>query len=361
VALDLAALLAPVSAEAPSGEAVEYDPQFNELETAARGTPEREVGDTIIPGEEPDWREVDRIALELAARSKDLRVAIYLLRAQQKLAGLAGLQAGLELIRGYVADFWPSVHPQLDPEDDNDPSARVNALAGLCDAELMLPVVRLIPLTQSRQIGRMTFRDYALAAGLMAPPTPKKGQEKEKPSHPDAGTVDAAFTDTAVEVLQANQAAAAAALEALSGIDKTVSQALGGAPGPELDPLRKLLRDIKGLLDHQLSKRGVTGAAAAPAEESAELGTEAAEAAPATSRGGGGSGVIRDRGDVVLLLDRICRYYADHEPSSPVPLILERAKRLATMNFLDILRDLTPEGVQTIGVIAGIKDEASSE
>jgi hypothetical protein len=33
MAIDLAALLAPVSAESPSGAPVEYDPQFNELET----------------------------------------------------------------------------------------------------------------------------------------------------------------------------------------------------------------------------------------------------------------------------------------------------------------------------------------
>ena len=128
MAIDLAALLAPVSAEAPSGEPVEYDPQFNELETLSKGTPEQEVGTTIIPAEEPDWREVERVGLELAARAKDLRVAVYLVRAELKLGGLPGMAAGLALIRGYLEQYWPSVHPQLDPEDDNDPSARVNAL-----------------------------------------------------------------------------------------------------------------------------------------------------------------------------------------------------------------------------------------
>ena len=75
------------------------------------------------------------------------------------------------------------------------------------------------------------------------------------------------------------------------------------------------------------------------------------------SAGGGVGGAIRGRSDVALLLDKICRYYAENEPSSPVPLLLERAKRLATMNFLEILNDLTPDGVQQFGVIAGIKQE----
>jgi type VI secretion system protein ImpA len=357
MAIDLVALLAPVSAEAPSGAAVEYDPQFNELETLSKGTPEQEIGNTIIPGEEPDWREVDRVALELAGRAKDLRVAVYLVRAELKLAGVPGMAAGLALIRGYLEQYWPTVHPQLDPEDDNDPSARVNALLSLCDGEHVLRVLRQAPLTQSRQFGRVSYRDFAIATGLLPPPAPKKGQEKEKPKYPDSSTVEGSFADTSIEALQEAQAGAGAALDALAGIDAAVSAALGAGVGPDLDPLRKLLREVKGLLDQQLSKRGVTaGAVVASAEEGAEVATGPVDA-PASGGVAVGSGAIRDRSDVVLLLEKICRYYADHEPSSPVPLILERAKRLATMNFIDILKDLTPEGVQTVGVIAGIKQE----
>src|SRR5690348_10469940 len=118
--IDVAALLEPISADAASGEPIEYDAQYLELETVARGKPEQEVGDTFIPAEEPDWREVERLALELCGRSKDLRVAVYLLRAELRLAGLVGLKESLELIHGYVSRHWDSVHPQLDPEDDND-------------------------------------------------------------------------------------------------------------------------------------------------------------------------------------------------------------------------------------------------
>src|SRR5262250_935427 len=104
--VDVAALLEPISAEAPSGEAIEYDAQYIELETTARGKPEQEVGDTIVPAEEPDWREVERLALELAARSKDLRVGVYLARAELKLAGLGGFREALELLQGYLSQHW---------------------------------------------------------------------------------------------------------------------------------------------------------------------------------------------------------------------------------------------------------------
>jgi type VI secretion system protein ImpA len=353
MAIDPAALLAPITAEAPSGVAVEYDPQYNELETLARGTPEREIGSTIVPAEEPDWREVERIALELSAKSMDLRVAVYLLRAEMKLAGLPGLAAGLEVIKGYVADYWPGVHPQLDPEDDNDPGARVNALVSLCDPELVLPVVRTLPLTQSRQLGRITYRDHAIATGLLPAPVPKKGQEKDTPKFPDSATIEAAFADTAVEALQEFQAAAVSSLEALAGIDAALNQALGAASGPDLDPLRKLVREIKGLLDHELAKRGAGDEAS---EATMEQGAGPA-GGPAGAAAAGVSGAIRGRNDVVLLLEKICRYYSDYEPSSPVPLLLERAQRLVMMNFMDIIKDMTPDSLQTVNVITGIKDE----
>ena len=57
------------------------------------------------------------------------------------------------------------------------------------------------------------------------------------------------------------------------------------------------------------------------------------------------------------MLDRICDYYSHHEPSSPVPLLLKRARRLATGSFVDILRDLAPDVLPQIERICGIEDK----
>jgi type VI secretion system protein ImpA len=57
------------------------------------------------------------------------------------------------------------------------------------------------------------------------------------------------------------------------------------------------------------------------------------------------------------LLDLACQYYRRHEPSSPLPLLVERAQRLAEKNFLDILRDLAPDGVMQAQTIIGNRDE----
>jgi type VI secretion system protein ImpA len=67
---------------------------------------------------------------------------------------------------------------------------------------------------------------------------------------------------------------------------------------------------------------------------------------------------IASRDDVVRAIDRICDYYSRHEPSSPVPLLLSRARRLATGSFVDIVRDLAPDALVEIEKVCGLNKDA---
>ena len=44
------------------------------------------------------------------------------------------------------------------------------------------------------------------------------------------------------------------------------------------------------------------------------------------------------------------------EPSSPIPLLLERAKRLVSKDFLEVLADIAPDALATARTAAGLKD-----
>ncbi len=65
------------------------------------------------------------------------------------------------------------------------------------------------------------------------------------------------------------------------------------------------------------------------------------------------SGPIQTREDVIRLLDQVSDWYAKYEPSSPVPLLLQRAKRLVNKSFIDAVKDLSPSGVTEVQTIAG--------
>lgn len=64
-------------------------------------------------------------------------------------------------------------------------------------------------------------------------------------------------------------------------------------------------------------------------------------------------GDINSRADVVRALEKICSYYERHEPSSPLPLLLQRCKRLVPLGFVDILRDMAPDALSQVELIAG--------
>ncbi|HET7538609.1 MAG TPA: type VI secretion system protein TssA [Polyangiaceae bacterium] len=338
--IDIERLLEPISTEGPSGPNLEYDSAFLALERLSLGKPEQRMGDSIRAAEPPDFEAVAREAAALLERSKDLRVAVQFSRAQTHLHGFRGLRAGLELVHGLLDRFFPSVHPQLDPDEDNDPTMRITAVAGLCASEL-LTVLRTTPLIVSRSFGPVTLRDFAVAAGTAAPigDAPKL----------DMAGIEAAFTDCELPAHEAMAAALKAAVAAVSGIEGVFERETAGQ-GPDLAALMDLLRQASHAVVPRLERRLGTAT-----EDSA--GASGGPAAAGTAGPGKAfSGDIRSRADVVRALDKICEYYAEFEPSSPIPLLLERGKRLVSKSFLDIIRDMAPDGVPQVETIAGKAD-----
>ena len=328
-------LLEPVSPDSPCGPDLEYSGVI-ELERLAQGKPERQIGDALLPPEEPDWAAVGRMAADLASQTKDLRVLAKLTQALIRTEGYGGLRDGLALIRGTVERYWDCLYPPIDP-DDGDPTLRVNTLLGLCDSDLTLKPLRDAPLVRSRSLGRFSLRDLAIAAGNLPPPT-----DREPPT---ATAIDAAFREVDIEALQGIAAAVRSASEDLRATEAFFLEQVGARAAIGLDPLASVLREADKALTQQIARRG--GGPGAEGDLAATAGGDEEVA------GGAASGLVRSREDVVRLLDRICEYYRSREPSSPVPLLLERAKRLAYMDFLSIVQDLAPGGLPEVNTIRG--------
>ncbi len=344
--MDVTSLLRSFGDAAPSGENLEYDPVFTEMELAAAPGEERQMGDSVLAAEEPDWREVAEKATAVLEQSHDIRAAVYLATAELALRGMAGFADVTAYIRGCLEQYWDSCHPQLDAEDDNDPTMRVNAVLALADANTVLRGLRRAPLTDSRAFGRLTLRDIQIAEGeIVAGP--------EEASVPDMALVGAAFQDTDPEKLGALRAAAEAALANIKAISDRFDDMTPGQ-GPDLDVLIRLVGQIVSRL------KGAGGGGEAAAEEDT-AGTE--DQPVAAARGGqaapaaAGGGAINSPNDVTNALDRIIAYYKRSEPSSPVPLLLLRAKRLVSADFLTIMKDMAPRGVENVNLIGGLDDE----
>jgi type VI secretion system protein ImpA len=354
--IEVEPLTSELSAEAPAGADLEYDPAYFELEKLAQGTPESEMGDIKKAAEEPEWREVKSAALGLFEKTRDLRVAMLLAVALLQVDGLAGFRDGVGVVRGFIEKLWDQFYPKLDPEDNNDPTARINVLKGFdgdgssADLYKFKQRLREATLTNSQQrIGKFSYRDIQVAKGETAAPEAKEGEAV--PQVPDMNLINAAFEDTTTEDLQAMQATIEESLADLAGLDGALAEKVGGGVGPDLTSLTGVLEDLQKVYQEQLAKRGI-GEAPVMEERTGGGGGGGGES---PSRGGGGaiSGEVSSRADVIRMLEKICEYYERYEPASPVPIFMNRAKRLVTMSFVDLMKDLAPEAMSKIEVFTG--------
>jgi type VI secretion system protein ImpA len=342
--IDVDALLLEVDPDAPCGPNLEYDPAFVALEQAVLGKPEVQYGDTINAAVPPDWKAVRRAAGALIERSRDLRLAVHLLRANLALVGIDGMADGLRLLERLLDERWDSVHPELDADDGMDPMLRINSLATLADLGTVLKDLKEATLIVLPGLGPLSLRTLEIASGELAPPA---GQEKIA-----VASIEKALADVDDASLAAATAALSRGFDSVVNIETLLVRKVGSSQALNLDPLTRPLKRGRDFLAQQVAARQAAagGEAADPGHDAVAATAAGAGAAP---RQVGSGGDIADRADVLRMLAKLITYYQRNEPSSPVPLLLERARRLVPKSFLEILEDLAPDGMAQLKVIKG--------
>ena len=323
---DLETLLAPLAADAPCGPDLEYDPAFQAMLAAGAGKPEAQYGEKVYPAEPPDWAVVHEHASDLARRTRDLRVAVWLARSGARLRGLPGAVSGLRLVEGLLDRHWEGVHPLLDASDNNDPTARVMTLAALADPAAGLADLRSAGITGQR--GALTVREIELALG------PAELLPGETVPTED-GVVAAVTTLLASnpELAQSMQSS----YDVAQAVANSLERRIEASQAPDLVPLKKLLQRVADAASKAAGNGGV-------AEQRATAGAATASRQP---------GTINSREDASRALERVCEWIERNEPSNPAPLLIRRSQRLMTKNFIDIIRDLVPDGLTQIEKLAG--------
>ena len=340
-------LLKPISPDKPCGPDLGYDPAYDELETLLKGKPEVEIGTVKRPAEPPDWRALEEKSAAFLKRSKHLRVAIILTGSLVKTGGFEGFRQGLSVVKGLVEQHWAAVYPLLDPEDNNDPTQRLNLLGALTAPRgsvtgwlTIIDNLYTAPVCRPKGTPPVTFDDI-IAAKLKA-----AGGDGAPPNAPDPVKLAAAIREGGTEQLSNTQKALAASLEMVQGLDQFLTSTLGAGGTINFESLLKALNEMLSGVKSYLEGDGA--ATAGEATAGAEGG--------ATSAGGASiqiSGSVRSRNDVVRMIDAICGYYEQVEPSSPVPLLLKRARILAKMGFVEAMQELNLATIDTLKTIGG--------
>jgi type VI secretion system protein ImpA len=289
-------LLTETPAEPPCGPDLTYDNDFQAMESAAQGKAEQQFGETVIPAEPPDWRDVERQASALMLRTKDLRVA----------------------------------------EDGDDYFMRMNALGTLSDVTGFLRDLRNADFLRGA-LGQISVRDAETLA---------KGNVPEDLPHLTADELRMAVARAHAEGHETLRAMAPC-MQELDRIRECCEQHLPSHQLPELDGLRQLLL---ALMQWQPQDAGDAGTAT-QAETGTQAGADGATAiAPAS---GAAQAPARNREQAIAQLLEIAAFVERTEPSNPAPLLIRRAARFMRMGFMDILRELSPDSLAQVEVITG--------
>jgi type VI secretion system protein ImpA len=378
--LDYDSLIAPFDGEAPCGPELRSDPEFRDIEDAP--------GD-FANQKAPELAQVVARCDAFLQRTKDQAPAIVALQAAVRIGDFALANAALKLIHGYAEVFWEDFHPG--PADEMA-IARVNELSALAR-----PAAMTLPLQRAAIAKMPAPSQQGFTAAMIAQactPTPEWTSEDEsslaaqvetgQTSATQARTVrpnrEGARTLRMIMRVLSPDARAADAQADVGGEDmgmdsealRRLALAIRGQVSvarEQLSAMSDLFYDLNAIYDTKAGDSASLGPvlgliktivddsarflAMFPAEEKAEpVNDDSATEEPGaggSASGGGPRGFVvttpQSRTDVLVAIDAITRFFVENEPTSPVPLILKRAKAWVEMDFLQLLNEIAPQGL----------------
>lgn len=344
-------LLEPISPEAPCGDDLEYDPQYMELFIRIVPKEKKTIGggmgsERLESEFEPvRWSEVERDCLTLLRRTRDIRLLTVWLRCRTQQAQAQGLRQGLFVLERLLAQ-WPSLlYPLMETEGEEDLLPRADALLAIAEPQGLLADIRALPVCGSGGL-RLEVRDVERAFSL--------------PLAEDAISPEA-MRHRLNELGMQNPPDYAALQDSLAlarSIDALAHEQLG-VEAPDLSRLLTLLGrlEVKSaslLVDNNTPRQKNNNSldVPIPADSGSDMATGNPYAAPGSeqdrasavpdSAPGALPGAIANRHVARERIRDVRLWFEEHEPSSPVSLLLRQAEQLIGKRFADVV-DCLPQ------------------
>lgn len=333
-------LLNPISEAKPSGDNLRYAPVYDKIKEARRQDDDAPQGDWKVERKVADWPlTIKLIGDTLATQTKDLQLTAWLAEAMLRREGVAGLREVLDLIRGYLENFWDTVYPEL---EDGDAEYRAGPLQWVGDR--LESAVKRSALTrsgldwfqykESRTVGTeeaAAESDEKQRARLEAIAEGKISQE----------VFDKAFEETPKKYYVALLETFNGTLESLDALGSVCDEKFGDV-APSYGTLKRVLEEVRQTVNILLQVKRekepdepVASAAPEPEPEAepayeepvAQAPSRPAVAAPAKARGSALTAEPVDRDDAVSRVVAVARYLRQQEPYSPAPYLMLRGLR----------------------------------
>ncbi|WP_237932238.1 type VI secretion system protein TssA [Buttiauxella sp. S19-1] len=330
---DITAMLVPISPEKPAGENLEYEQVFEDIRQARESDPNYMPQDewSVKEPKKADWNRVRTLCEKaLREKTKDLQIACWFVEALCYQQGLKGLIDGIEFLSEFISRFWFQCWPSLEEEGATLRRSRLLRLDKdlsqqlLCQPLLSQPNTSLIfwrqilifehkinsqPVSRDdliRQEGDLTMESFNLRSMHFS--SIEIGQQASR-----VDVVGAAIAQLEARYLSLSQ-------NQETELFSQTSQTLADIT----DYLQRLTQHTIPLPDQAITLEPLVGDDITLSEDAwrrCEPQTMSRELA-------------------ISQMLAIAGYFRQTEPSSPVPFLMERAARWATMTLQEWLAEM---------------------
>jgi type VI secretion system ImpA family protein len=327
--VQLEQLMAPIPGDSPTGVDMFEDAERQEIEAAFEDDPAN-----------VDWRAITGLIEGQCGRTKDVWLAVYLARAGAQWGRLDTVVTGCELLAGLFETYWTDLHPSL---DEYGFQGRKGPCESLTRIGPFLGPLKRVKLVEHARLGSFGGEDLMRF-------------EAEGAEAQGYGMFRKAVEDAGQESLQAVLDQVDALRGAIQRADRVLVAQADGDTGTDftltyqtLDAMRRALAPYAGV--------------AVAAEAASDAGGEGG-GMPATGESSGPriAGKVDSRDDVLRALDAVADYYIRREPGSPIPVAIKRVRGWVGMDFMSILKDISPNSVTEAGAVLlarEIEDDSS--
>ncbi|WP_077038102.1 ImpA family type VI secretion system protein, partial [Pelomonas sp. KK5] len=289
----------------PCGPWLEVDADYAVFQALLRPRAEVQFGSFVQQAAGPDWLAVESGALALLNRSRDISLLVAYTRARLARAGAPGLRDGLQWLLDLMRAWPAQLHPQLLIDGEPDPALRANAIGELADADGLLSQLRQLPISGgsgTRLLVRDVERAFARSRAADALPADAVRHQLHE--------LRAQRSETLMALIEA-----AALVRAI----RDWSREQLAAEAPEFGSLLQALESLD-----------ITG----PAPLASLLPGPARKQEARVPMNTGSLGEDRER--IRQNLRQARQWIEQHEPSSPVAVLLKQAERLWGRRFSEV-------------------------
>jgi type VI secretion system protein ImpA len=302
---------------------------------------------------------VKKAELLLVETGKDIRVVQHLTLAMINQEGIAGLEAGLNLIDGLLNQYGALVYPQPDEDDPEDVSARAMVLSEMLSGSGFINALRESVVLIAPGVGQFTGRDAEVMDGSLSD---DRSDGARSTQHIRAmaevlASVDSSGKQTANDVLGQRIEDISRCLDVAGKVSSHF--VVGTLHG---DRVLKLLQRIRSQLEAALTEGGADSADGSGDGSGQSSQATRQNSSTANNKSGSGSGALQSRDDARRLILEISRFLEQTEPGHPAPLFLKRAERLLGLkDFFAIISDMAPDALSEMEKITGYRLEVTDQ